>query len=390
VNATNDKPRRHRLSAMAVFLLALAAAGLTGCGRGADPVPQSETAASKPQEATMPTPVLDAWEALRRDIEDDPEAGLAVAHTYPLEASLKVDEHGGPDQRRQTIEALQRLQPLIERAITLAQHKPEDVPRPPVVRAESSRGDPWRALSGMRHVLAADASRCFDEGDGAGAAARLEALVRIGTHQITQGSNDLHAAGIGNLTLASRKTLNMLDAGLLNILPTSDKGRLRSTFAGAPIDPAGYLEGWENLARAALEEVRAQYGGSGGATHLRALIQEWGVEQDAADATAGMVGRQGRQLGAAILVNPGPRELGRLSARDIDRSLREAELLIPRAAAALRVERSDAWEPIIEAMRNDRAQLTKLVIGAPGAVLSQLRGVHEDIARVLERLNAEP
>lgn len=314
---------------------------------------------------------------------------MALAYVYPLEASLKFDTSAPPEHRQKTIAALEGAQPLVKRAIVLSMEQPESVSRSPTMANSSADG--WKSMGELRLILGADASRCFDAGDMVGAAERLEALARIGLHQIGRSDSDIFAAGIGTLTLASRKTVNMAEAGMLATLPDASRESLCTTLAEAAVDPEGFAVEWERRAGEALAEARTTYAGRDGLEQLRSLIEEWGIEPATPGAMGGLGLKNQEMITAAFLVNPGPRELRRLSERDVRQSLDEAERLIPIAAQALRVlDVAAAFGPIVQAMRADKAQLTKLVIGTPGALLDMLRDLREDLDRADRALSPSP
>lgn len=368
---------------LAIPLALAGAVGLAapaGCERSPAPGAPASRAA-----AQFPTPVLDAWARLETDLPRAPM--IALVDVLPLEAPLTVDPAALPGTRESVLTALDELRPVVDRILALSVQKPEPAPRPPFDLVAAGRAvDPWFAMGIARAVLPADASRAFDAGDMAGAAARLAALARIGRHQMGQGDPDLFASGLGQIAIAARKTVAMVDDGLLETLPLEARRDLDSALAAAHPDAGAYISEWESRAHAALAEARAQYGAAEGLPHLREMLSTWGMDGDP-EMLAGLGGPEARMIVAAMLVKPTPADLGALSHEDVRRSLDLSETLIPRIGAALRSENLPvAFDPIVRDMMNDRAQITRLVIGAPGAVLMQIRSTGGDVAEARQAL----
>ncbi len=346
------------------------------------PAPNT-TVASAPGAADAaapaePTPVLDAYAALGERMDN--ELTLALVWVKPLEAGLVLSE-APPGQRERTVATLEGAQGIIDELIGLSRRTLEVG----ALHESSSMPGVW-AVAKAGPLLMADASRCFDLGEHDAALGRVAALARTSS-QLLEFSSARGSAGGHGGTMAVRKAEALLDAGAQG--SAGARAELRAALEGLDPIPAKFAERWERGARARLADLREEFGGTDGPRKLAEAVEEHGLTAQDAQGLADLL--RGLDPEAAEFVKPAtvikPDRPGVYSERLIERGLARAEGLIPRVREALASEDlSGSFEPIWEAMEGDRTQVVKLVIGAPGAALLQLRSMDEVRRRVLERL----
>jgi hypothetical protein len=369
--------------------LVLAGGGLAGCEKPAETTNVPETPRPRiampekkfePKAKTAATPVIDALKGVYAKVEK--EQPIELLYLKPLAVGLEFDKNAEPTAKETVTAWLLSRKAALDEFAAIANQKMEEVPAIDQSGWNGHLKHPKAQIQNVSQLLLADASRLVDAKDYAGAVGRFAAVMKWGRQLVNQDDPLMRSTGV---VLASRACRALTALGAQADLSGVDGKEVSAAIAAFDFaDPARQLKHVAEETRAGIAYLREQFKGADAAEKYALYLEEVGsVAIDAKALPAGM----SAEFTSIINLLPQKEfaeDARKMSAAQVSKAIEGASALVDPVVAALEKNDAAAMKALMEQVKSDPTQMSRVALGGLGTILPSRALAQEALSKAKE------